>query len=151
MESLPAITRSLRLVPDYDVAFLRWLFAELHNNRTWGTPIRRLIRDAQKRVLGWYVYFLLPRGPCQVVHVAARPRHLGWVLDDLFVHAVSHGATAIQGRVEPALLAPLAHRGALFRYSPRSLIHTRHDDLLAAITSGRALLTRLEGEWWMAT
>lgn len=151
LQNLAVMTRSLRLFPDYDAPFLNWLFAELHENRTWGTPVRRLIRDAHDRALGWYVYFLLPGGPCQVVHVAARDRHIGSVLDDLFAHAFSHGATAVQGRVEAALLAPLAHRGALFRYSPRSLVYTRHDELLAAIASGRALLTRLEGEWWMAT
>lgn len=151
LEGLPTVTRSLRLFPDYDASFLHWLFAELHHNRTWGTPIRHLIRDTQDRVLGWYVYFLAPRGPCRVVQVAARDRYLGPVLDHLFAHAVFQGATAIQGRVEAALLAPLAHRGALFRYSPRSLIHTPHDELLAAIVSGRALLTRLDGEWWMAT
>jgi hypothetical protein len=39
----------------------------------------------------------------------------------------------------------------VFRYSPRSLIHSSHDDIVGVATSGGALLTRLEGEWWMAT
>jgi len=151
LEHLPQITRSLRLVPDYDEPFLEWVFAELHNNRTWGEPQRRLVRGEDGRVLGWYVYFLLRDESCQVLQIAAHDRHAGAVLDNLFAHAVAGGGAAVQGRVEAHILAPLAHRGALFRFSARSLVHSRHPELLGAITSGHALLTRLEGEWWMAT
>jgi hypothetical protein len=151
LEHLPQITRSLRLVPDYDEPFLRWVFAELHNNRTWGEPQRRLVRGADGQVLGWYVYFLLPHESCQVLQIAAHDRHAGAVLDNLFTHATANGGAAVQGRVEAHILAPLANRGALFRFSARSLVHSRNPDLLGAITSGHALLTRLEGEWWMAT
>ncbi len=151
LENLPRVTRSLRLVPDYDEPFLEWLFAELHHNRTWGTPQRRLVRGRGGQVLGWYVYFVLPGEGCQVIHIAAHDRHAGAVIDNLFAHAVAHGGAAVQGRVEAHILAPLAHRGAMFRFSARSLVHSKDPDLLGAITSGHALLTRLEGEWWMAT
>ncbi len=151
LEHLPAVTRSLRLFPDYDEPYLNWVFAELHHNRTWGAPVRRLVRDHRGRVLGWYVYFLLPGEGCQVVHVAALERHAGDVLDALFADAAARGGAGAQGRVEPALLASLAKRGALFRYSPRSLVHSPNPELLAVLASGQALLTRLEGDWWMAT
>jgi hypothetical protein len=151
LENLPLLTRSLRLVPDYDEQFLRWVFAELHNNRTWGEPQRRLVRAQDGRALGWYVYFLLPQESCMTLQIVAHDRHAGTVLDSLFAHAVSNGGAAVQGRVEAHILAGLAHRGAMFRFSARSLVHSRHPDLLGAITSGHALLTRLEGEWWMAT
>lgn len=151
LEHLPVVTRSLRLFPAYDEPFLDWLFAELQHNRTWGIPTRRLVRDGSARVLGWYVYFLLHGEGCQVVHVAARDRHAGDVLDTLFADAVAHGGAGVQGRVEPRLLGALAHRGSLFRYSARSLVHSSDPELLAVLASGQALLTRLEGEWWMAT
>jgi hypothetical protein len=73
------------------------------------------------------------------------------VLDNLFAHAVAQGGAAVQGRVESNILAEVAQRRALFRFSARSLIHAKDTDLLGAVTSGHALLTRLEGEWWMAT
>jgi hypothetical protein len=151
LEHLPLVTRSLRLFPDYDEPYLDWLFAELHHNRTWGTPVHRLVRDAKGRFLGWYVYFLLPGQGCQVIHVAARDRHAGEVLDALFADAVEHGGAAVQGRVEPRLVAALGHRGCLMRYSPRSLVHSTDPKLLATLASGQALLTRLEGDWWMST
>jgi hypothetical protein len=151
LEHLPALTRSLRLVPDYDEPFLEWVFAELHNNRTWGSPQRRLVRGEDGRVLGWYVYFLKPDESCQVLHLAAHSRHTGAVLDNLFAHAIVNGGAAIQGRVEAHILAELGARNAMFRFSARSLVHSRNAELLGALTSGHALLTRLEGEWWMAT
>ena len=86
-----------------------------------------------------------------MIQLAATDRHAGAVIDNLFAHAVAHGGAAVQGRVEARILAPLAQRGAIFRFSPRSLVHSTNPDLLGAITSGHALLTRLEGEWWMAT
>jgi GNAT superfamily N-acetyltransferase len=151
LENLPLVTRSLRLAPDYDQPMLDWLFAELHHNRTWGTPHRRLVRSEAGRVLGWYVYYALPGEGCQVIQLAAYDRHEGAVLDNLFAHAYAHGGAAVQGRVEGRTLPGLAQRGALFRFSPRSLIFADNTDLLGAVTSGHALLTRLEGEWWMAT
>jgi len=151
LEHLPLVTRSLRLFPDYDERYLTWLFTELHHNRTWGTPVCRLVRDQHDRVLGWYVYYLLQGRGCQVVHVAAGDRRAGDVLDALFADAIEQGGAAVQGRVEPRVLAALAHRGALFRYSARSLVHSKDPELLAILASGQALLTRLEGDWWMST
>jgi hypothetical protein len=151
LEHLPVVTRSLRLFPDYDEPYLNWLFAELHHNRTWGAPVRRLVRDRQGRVLGWYVYFLLEGEGCQVVQIANSDRHADEVLETLFADVVEHGGAGAQGRVEPRLLAALAHRGALFRYSARSLVHSREPELLAVLAAGQALLTRLEGDWWMST
>ena len=151
LEEMPAVTRSLRLFPAYDEAYLNWLFAELHHNRTWGTPVAGLIRDRRRRTLGWYVYFLLQGEGCQVVHVAARDRHVSDVLTSLFADIVERGGAAAQGRVEPRLLAELAHHGCLFRYSARSLVHSRNPEVLAVLAAGQALLTRLEGDWWMST
>ena len=130
---------------------LRWLFAELPQSRSWGTPQRRLVRDGDGRVLGWYVYYLLRGEACQVMQIAARSRHAGTVLDNLLAHAARGGGGALHGRVEAHILAALAPRGAVFRFSPRSLVHSTNTDLLGALTSGQALLTQLDGQWWMTT
>jgi hypothetical protein len=151
LEHLPVVTRSLRLFPDYDEPYLNWLFAELHHNRTWGTPVRRFVRDRQGRALGWYVYYLLAGEGCQVVHIANSDRHADDVLEALFADISEHDGAGAQGRVEPRLLSALAQRGALFRFSARSLVHSKEPELLAVLAAGRALLTRLEGDWWMST
>jgi hypothetical protein len=151
LEHLPQITRSLRLVPDYDEQFLEWVFAEMHNNRTWGEPHQRLVRGKDGKVLGWYIYFRQPQESCMVLQLAAQSRNAGAVIDNLFAHAVAGGGAAVQGRVEAHILPAVAHRGAMFRFNARSLVHSSDPELLGAITSGHALLSRFEGEWWMAT
>ena len=83
--------------------------------------------------------------------MAARDRHVSDVLTALFADIVERGGAAAQGRVEPRLLAELARHDCLFRYSARSLVHSRNPEVLAVLAAGQALLTRLEGDWWMST
>jgi hypothetical protein len=148
--SLPAITERLRLHPDYDEAYLSWLFRELAAVRTRGELVGRMVRDEMDRVLGWYVYYLKRGGVSQVLQIAAKEREAGRVVDDLFRHASTNGSSALQGRLEPHLREPLANRRCyLHSTGNRSLVAAREPAVLEAIAFGGALLTRLEGEWWM--
>jgi hypothetical protein len=148
---LPAVAGSLRLYPDYDEEFLDFHFRDMAEARTRGMLVRTLVRDAAGDVLGWYVYYLKPGGISQVQQIAAPQRHVEKVLDHLFDDARSWGAAAVQGRVEPLLLAPLSRRRCLLHFSGYLvLVHARDSELLYAIASGQALMTRMEGEWWMS-
>jgi hypothetical protein len=108
------------------------------------------VRARNGSVHGWYVYYLPPGGIAQVIQVVADEREVGDVLDHLLHDARSRGASGIQGRVEAHLRAPLSRRRAAFHASGfLALLHSRDAGILHAIQSGWALLTRLEGEWWM--
>jgi hypothetical protein len=149
VDNLESVTENMRLRPAYDEAFLEWLFAQLAAVAGRG-ELRRRIVSSGGRVRGWYVYYLLPGGISQVLQVAGDERDVGDVLDDLFRDAYEGGTAGLQGRVEAPLLAPLSHRRAVLHPSGYlALVHARDPDLLYAVQSGRALLTRLEGEWWM--
>jgi hypothetical protein len=148
--NLPVITDGLRLHPDYDEPYLAWLFRELAAVRTRGDLVGRLVRDEEDRVLGWYVYYLKRGGVSQVLQIATKEREAGRVVDDLFRHASASGSAALQGRLEPHLREPLATRRCyLHSTGNRSLVAARDPVILDAIAFGGALLTRLEGEWWM--
>lgn len=150
VEHLHVIGGRLRLHLDYDERYLAWLFAELAVVRGLGTPVARLVRDRGGQVLGWYVYYLAPKGISRVLQIAASDRHVGRVLDDLLHDAWSGGAIAVLGRVEPRLLDPLARRRCVLRRSGYSaLSYSRDEEILGAIASGRSLLTRLDSEWWI--
>ena len=148
VEHLEAVTEGLRLRPAYDEEFLEWLFGQLRLVKARGELRTRIVkRDG--RVLGWYVYYLLPGGISQVQQIAGKERDVGDVLDDLFADANAGGSAALQGRVEAHLLQPLSVRRALLHPSGYlSLVHARDPEILSSVQSGRALLTRLEGEWW---
>ncbi len=150
-EHLPAVAGRLRLRPAYeDERFLDWLLPELARVRKRGALVARLVHGADERVRGWYVYYLPEGGIGQVLQVVAGDRGVDDVLDDLFEDAHARGASAVQGRVEARLLGPLSRRHCVLHASGYlALVHSRRDEILGSIQSGQALVTRLEGDWWM--
>jgi hypothetical protein len=143
----PELTGPLRLHPDYNHAYLKWLFQELPRSGYPGKLVKRLVRDGD-RVLGWYLYYLQSRGISRVLQILSRERDLGRVLDHLLHDAESNGAAALDGRVEPRLLESLWRRRCILRYTGESLMHSREAEVIGAALSRQALLTRMEGEWW---
>ena len=150
-EHVDAIAKPFRLRPSYDNREgTAWLLDQLARVTPRGELVARLVRAADGRAQGWFVYYHRPGGIAQTLAVAAPANDVGDVLDALLADAHERGAVAVQGRVEPHLLERLSERRAIFHksgYLP--LIHSPRPELLHAIHSGRALLTRLAGEWWM--
>lgn len=150
LEGMQSIDHQLRLRPDYDEAYLKWLFQEMRQVRSRG-PLRGfLLRSEAGSVRGWYLYYLKPRGRSQVVQIAAAPLSYDSVLAHLFQDADRGGSLALVGRAEPSLLELLSRAGVTFQYRPSlALVHSKSPQIYAALFEGSALMTRLEGEWWM--
>jgi hypothetical protein len=146
---LDTVTSTLRLHPDYDEGFVDWLFREMAEVKSRGDLVRSLVRGDDGRVLGWYVVYVRRGGVSDAVQVAAADGAAGAVLDHLFDETFRRGASAVRGRIEPRLLAALWGRRCVLRDSEDALAHSRSPEILAAIRGGQALLTRMEGEWWM--
>lgn len=150
VEHMPSIGRGFALYPAYDVEFARWLLREVRAVEERGELVGRLVRDARREPLGWFVYYSRERAIGSVLQVAAREDTADRVLDALFADAQARGAAGLQGRLEGILREPLARRGCRFHQSGfLALVHARDPALLRAIHAGHALLTRLEGEGWM--
>jgi hypothetical protein len=149
LELMPTIARGFSIRPAYDAEFLDWLFRELAVVESHGTLVAHVVRGEDGTALGWYVYYRRSGGIGAVLQVTARDGAIGPVVDTMFHDAAANGAAGVQGRLEGILREPLAQRGCLFHPSGYlALVHARDADLLRAIHAGRALLTRLEGEWW---
>lgn len=143
--------RSLR--PTYDAHSLKWL-VELLARRNGGATLKKTaVRDASQKILGYYMYYQNPGDLGEVVQIAARPESIEEVLGHLFYDAWSHGLMAISGQLDPGYLAGVAAQHCLLDRGDGSwqLVHSQNPDLLAAIHRGDAFLTRLEGEWWIAS
>lgn len=154
VEALPAVCSRMALRPDYDEAYVAWLFGELERVPGRGELVARLVRRGGapsrggRRIAGWYVYHLRPGKRCEVLTVAApNDADVELVLDHLFAHAHRHGAAALRGRLEPRLVGAVTRRRCLLRYGGAALLHTDDAELARAVLAGDALLTRLEGEW----
>lgn len=149
LEHLPTIASRLRLIPDYDPAFLDWLFNEMARVTRRGSLVRRLVRDPSDRALGWYTIYAQPGGISEVQQVVAADRDFAAVMEHLCYDAWRRGAAALRGRLEARLFESVRRKHFYLRHEAGVLVHSRNSSLVNAILTGDALLTRMEGEWWM--
>ena len=144
---LPTVCRERPLRPDYDARSLQWLL-ELMSDANPTKPLRKqLVRNAQREVVGWFLYFLERGGESNVVQMAASKRSAEAVLQMLLADAWSQGSVVLSGRFEPGFVGPLSSHGCALSHGPWMLVHSKQPDVLDAILSGEAFLSRLEGEW----
>lgn len=146
-----ASRRALR--PVYDGRSLEWLLRVLAHKRHRGRLQKVAVHAGNGRLLGWYLYYLGRSGIAEVVQVGGHEEAIGEVLDHLFYDAWQRGASAASGLIDAALFQPLSHRGCIFHRPAASwmLVHTRDQRILDAIHAGDIFLTRMEGEWWIAS
>lgn len=110
----------------------------------------RLVRNRDGRALGAFVYYLQERAVSPVVAVLAPDEAIaGVILGAMFEDAEAGGAASLRGRVEPQIMAPLAQFGCPIRYIGQSLIHASDPATMALTNAPDAIMTRLDGEWWM--
>lgn len=140
-----------RLAPWYAEGAFRWLLEQAAERPHVG-PLRCvLVRDEEREVAGWCCYFAPGDGTGEVVQVVFRPGSARDVLGHLLHHAQSAGLTTLTGRGEPPMLEALAFwQCPLYRKGRFTIYHTRRPEISAAIERGDALLSRLEGDWWLS-
>ena len=150
LAQLPEVLRGYALQPVYDARTLDWLLEQAARKTHQGTLRARAVRDGERRLVGWYIYYLRAGGVSEVVQVAALGSAFDSVLRRLLADAWCNGAAAVRGRLDPRYVQELSHRHCWFRTDGTwTLAHSRHPDVLAAIEQGDAFLSRLEGEWWL--
>jgi GNAT superfamily N-acetyltransferase len=149
IDLIERLRRPFPLRPSYDDAFLTWLFAEMAAANVDGQLVRRLVRADDGRPLGSYVMYVAQHGIAEVIQLAAAEPDVPLVLDHLIHDASTGGAVEVRGRFEHHLLAALRRRRCRLVPIDWALLHSRDPELLAAVHGGRALLTRLDGEWWL--
>jgi len=148
---LSEFSGSQALQPEYDRYSLSWLLGFMGERKAYGDIRKVVLRNKDREVIGWYVYYIKRGGVGQVVQVGVRGNSTGDVLDHLFHDAWRHGAIALHGRLEVQFMQELADKSCFFfRRGDWTLVHSRNPELLEIIHSGDAFLTRLEGEWCLA-
>ena len=137
------------LRPVYEPETLSWLL-EQAGRRPIGTLQRRLVVSDSGREIGWYAYFANPGGLSEVLQAGAAAGQSGSVLDVLLQDAHAAGAVALEGRFDPLWSREIAARYCTMRFAGAwTVAHARRAELLETIASGKAMLSRLEGEWWL--
>jgi hypothetical protein len=143
-----AVCADRALRPAYDARALQWLLSVAQLNDPHRVLRRRLVRDARGQVAGWFLYLLEPGGASEVVQLLARKGSADAVFHMLLADARNCGAVMLSGRLEPSMVREMSTQHSYFRQvGPWTLAHTKDADVLSAILSGNASLSRLEGEW----
>jgi Acetyltransferase (GNAT) domain len=138
------------LRPSYDVVSLAWLLEETRAKAGVGQLRGRLLRAADGRVQGWFLYTLVRGGTCELLQLVARRDAYETVFEHMLADAYREGGGTVRGRAEPERIEALSQRHCWFRREGKcALTHSRHSDIRAAIVEGRTFLSRLEGEWWL--
>jgi len=138
-----------KLRPEYDQGSLRWLLDFLGEKKGRGTLRKTVVRDANKAIIGWYLYYVAPGEISTVAQIGARPGSYGKVFAHMFYHAWRRGAVAITGRVEARFFEEIPSGMCIFGRGSWMQIHSKCPDLIEAIEDKQAFFTPLEGEWWM--
>jgi hypothetical protein len=88
-----------------------------------------------------------------VLQIGGRTDNVPEVLNHLFYHAWQRGAVAATGPMDPSLCGVLSENYCTFHRPENSwtLIHSQDQQILNSLHSGDAFLSRLEGEWWIAS
>jgi hypothetical protein len=147
LKCLEELTSHYDIRPFYDSTSLGTLIQRA-GEKTQGLLRARLLTDEANRIAGWYMFCCKPGGLAEVLQVVAREDCRQEVVAQLAGDAKNHGAIAVVGRLEPGLAEGLANQFSLFfRRKHLMLVHSRFPEILSAIHSGQAFITRLEGEW----
>jgi hypothetical protein len=146
--AMDGLADEFSLRPVYDEPFAEWLLNEATAVRARGELVARAV-SIDGTAAGWYVAYVPLDGIAQVIQLGGPARAVGTVLDRLFADCARAGCAAVQGRLEAPLLAAVRERRCLIRRTEWALIAAEEPAVLAAIAYGDALLTRLDGEWWM--
>jgi hypothetical protein len=136
------------LLPEYDQTSLNWVFEFIAKRKVYGVLRKRLVRDKNGKIIGWYIYSGGRGEVGEVLQIGAESPSIGVVLDHLFYDAWQLGLIALHGRMEPQFMQELTARVCFFfRHGSWTLVNSKNSELMAMIQSGSAFFSRLEGEW----
>ncbi|HEX8694366.1 MAG TPA: GNAT family N-acetyltransferase [Longimicrobium sp.] len=150
VDALPELVSPRAIRPVYDADRLKWLLARAEERWSGRRIERQVVRAEDGAPAGWFLYLTAGGGTADLLQAHAAPGRHADVLRHLFRHAHRTGAIAVRGRLDPAFQDDLHAAGVSWeRASPGILVHARDPDLLAAVLRGDALLSGLDGGWWL--
>lgn len=149
IELLEGLSRRYRLRPDYTPGYLESIYGLMAKTVLGDTVVRRLVRDDGGRPIGAYVMIVAPYGIANVLNLPTSHRHARMVLEHLFRDAAAAGAVQVAGRCDVTIQAELPGLGCRLRQGAWVTVRSPDQTLVDGALTGRGLVARMEGEWWM--
>jgi hypothetical protein len=146
--AVPALCTRYEIRPVWDGKILDWMLQHAATKARFGSLMMRLVKGRGGRIVGGYIYYGKPGGIAFALQLLAEPQAERLVVNNLLTHVAARNFSAIRGRVQPEFLDALVRQQSLMFRRSAAAIHTRNDDLRAALLDGNALITGLAAEAW---
>ncbi|MEX0647734.1 MAG: hypothetical protein WEA56_04715 [Balneolaceae bacterium] len=142
-EKLTSLMSGYELYPSVDGGALNRLIDSLKNEKQFGDLQAAALSDSQNKMRGWFIYYLNRTGRCNVIHAECLPGHEEKLYDSLKEHSFSRGGVNVAGRLSPWQMGSSFSEKTINRPGEKwSLIHSKNQELLQTVQSGKAFLTR---------
>jgi hypothetical protein len=149
LNSIPRFTSLRKLHPVYNYKSVTWLFNILHKEKRFGAFQKKAVYDDDNQLLGWFLFNLRPNGRSEVIQIAADKRTIKNVLAHLYWAAWEGKTIELSGRLDPHFMKEFSDRLNLFIPGRNWMsVHSQNPEIVKAVLSGDAFLTRLEGDLW---
>jgi len=138
------------LKPHYTPETFPWLMREAAENQMGSLRTLTVSNENDERC-GWLIYYAVPGGASFVLQIGVRENSdFKNVLLALFQDAWRQGSAAVKGASIPQFLTVLTEQFCFFRHPyDRVVVHSKNPEIVNAIRSGDAAITRLDGTSWM--
>lgn len=148
LECLTTIPAKHWILPEYDQDSLNWVLDFITKRKVFGDLRKALVRDKDGKIVGWYIYAVVPGGVGEVLQLGAISSSMSMVLDHLFFDAWKRKLVGIHGRMEPQFMPELTSKSCFFlRHGSWTLINSNRPQLVNLFQSGSVFFSRLDGEW----
>lgn len=138
------------LFPQYDPSDIESLFRLLDGETRFGTLHKAALMNPNDQPIGWFIYYAKKKGVCEVIQAVSMPGKETQLFDSLTWHAFSMGGVEISGRLMPSQLqTPFTTKSVSLPARMWTLMKSNDVELKHIIQSGKAFMTRLEGDLWV--
>lgn len=150
LEGFKKIENHYELLPRYRLTDIEILFYLLESEKRYGTLQKYGLKDDNGNLLGWFIYYAKKQGVCEVIQAVSIPGYENELYQMLTWHAFEQGGVELSGRLMSNQIGSqftgksLSMPGRMW-----TLIHSNDPDLKLALQSGKAFITRLEGDLWL--
>ena len=138
------------LFPQYDPSDIERLFGLLEGETRFGTLQKVALLDPNDQPIGWFIYYAIKRGVCEVIQAVSIPGKETELFDSLAFHAFSMGGVELSGRLMPSQLqTPFTTKAVSVPARMFTLMKCNDVELKHIMQSGKAFITRFEGDLWV--
>jgi hypothetical protein len=139
------------LKPYYAAETFPWLMREVAKNRSGGNLRMMTVSNADGKRTGWFIYYAVRGGASFVLQIGVRgSADFKDTLLALFRDAWQQGSVCVKGASIPQYLTIMTEQRCFFRHPyDRVVIHSKNPEIVAAVRSGDAAITRLDGIGWL--